>query len=133
MKLFLIYINVQDNICIIFNPKCINDYLFPSFCIVTMVSMFFLWHFYINNGIILTLKVFKTPGFIKVIYIEFVEIRLDDHMLFCYNGFEYKTPPNVSYNRREKSRLQQLQWEQRIMEEKNKNTKALLTKTIAEK
>ncbi len=67
---------------------------------------------------------FKTPGFIKVIYIEFVEIRLD---------FEYKTPPNVSYNRREKSRLQQLQWEQRIMEEKNKNTKALLTKTIAEK
>ncbi len=96
---------------------------------------------YINNGIILTLKVFKTPGFIKVIYIyiyiyiyiEFVEIRLDDHMLFCYNGFEYKTPPNVSYNRREKSRLQQLQWEQRIMEEKNKNTKALLTKTIAEK
>lgn len=34
---------------------------------------------------------------------------------------------------REKSRLQQLQWEQRIMEEKNKKRKALLTKTIAEK
>ncbi|XP_067274728.1 RAB6-interacting golgin isoform X1 [Pseudorasbora parva] len=34
---------------------------------------------------------------------------------------------------REKNRLQQLQWEQRIMEEKNKKRKALLTKTIAEK
>ncbi|XP_051511828.1 RAB6-interacting golgin-like [Myxocyprinus asiaticus] len=34
---------------------------------------------------------------------------------------------------REKNRLQQLQWEQRIMEEKNKKKKALLTKTIAEK
>ncbi|XP_051954805.1 RAB6-interacting golgin-like isoform X2 [Xyrauchen texanus] len=34
---------------------------------------------------------------------------------------------------REKNRLQQLQWEQRIMEEKNKRKKALLTKTIAEK
>ncbi|KAG1963709.1 RAB6-interacting golgin [Pimephales promelas] len=34
---------------------------------------------------------------------------------------------------REKNRLQQLQWEQRIMEEKNKQRKALLTKTIAEK
>ncbi|GAA6105099.1 RAB6-interacting golgin [Tachysurus ichikawai] len=34
---------------------------------------------------------------------------------------------------REKTRLQQLQWEQRMMEEKNKRTKALLTKTIAEK
>ncbi|XP_042602878.1 RAB6-interacting golgin-like isoform X2 [Cyprinus carpio] len=34
---------------------------------------------------------------------------------------------------REKNRLQQLQWEQRIMEEKNKKRKALLAKTIAEK
>ncbi|XP_051952212.1 RAB6-interacting golgin-like [Xyrauchen texanus] len=34
---------------------------------------------------------------------------------------------------RERNRLQQLQWEQRIMEEKNKKRKALLTKTIAEK
>ncbi|XP_062857326.1 RAB6-interacting golgin [Trichomycterus rosablanca] len=34
---------------------------------------------------------------------------------------------------REKNRLQQLQWEQRVMEEKNKKTKALLAKTIAEK
>ncbi|KAK2884065.1 hypothetical protein QQF64_016096 [Cirrhinus molitorella] len=34
---------------------------------------------------------------------------------------------------REKTRLQQLQWEQRVMEEKNKKRKALLTKTIAEK
>ncbi|KAI5619972.1 RAB6-interacting golgin [Silurus asotus] len=34
---------------------------------------------------------------------------------------------------REKTRLQHLQWEQRIMEEKNKRTKALLAKTIAEK
>ncbi|KAG7316777.1 hypothetical protein KOW79_020318 [Hemibagrus wyckioides] len=34
---------------------------------------------------------------------------------------------------REKTRLQQLQWEQRVMEEKNKRTKALLAKTIAEK
>ncbi|KAK3516749.1 hypothetical protein QTP70_022540 [Hemibagrus guttatus] len=34
---------------------------------------------------------------------------------------------------REKTRLQQLQWEQRMMEEKNKRTKALLAKTIAEK
>ncbi|ROL43455.1 RAB6-interacting golgin [Anabarilius grahami] len=34
---------------------------------------------------------------------------------------------------REKNRLQQLQWEQRVMEEKNKKRKALLTKTIAEK
>uniref|UniRef100_A0A672Q3A2 RAB6-interacting golgin n=1 Tax=Sinocyclocheilus grahami TaxID=75366 RepID=A0A672Q3A2_SINGR len=35
--------------------------------------------------------------------------------------------------KREKNHLQQLQWEQRIMEEKNKKRKALLTKTIAEK
>ncbi|XP_017312158.1 RAB6-interacting golgin isoform X2 [Ictalurus punctatus] len=34
---------------------------------------------------------------------------------------------------REKTRLENLQWEQRVMEEKNKRTKALLTKTIAEK
>ncbi|TSN30224.1 RAB6-interacting golgin [Bagarius yarrelli] len=34
---------------------------------------------------------------------------------------------------REKTRLQHLQWEQRMMEEKNKRTKALLAKTIAEK
>ncbi|XP_057208931.1 RAB6-interacting golgin isoform X2 [Triplophysa rosa] len=34
---------------------------------------------------------------------------------------------------RDKNRLQQLQWEQRAMEEKNKKRKALLTKTIAEK
>ncbi|XP_030627884.1 RAB6-interacting golgin [Chanos chanos] len=34
---------------------------------------------------------------------------------------------------REKNRLQQLQWEQRMMEEKNKKRKALLAKTIAEK
>lgn len=34
---------------------------------------------------------------------------------------------------REKSRLEQFQWEQRIMEEKNKKRKAFLTKTIAEK
>ncbi|XP_051581216.1 RAB6-interacting golgin-like [Myxocyprinus asiaticus] len=34
---------------------------------------------------------------------------------------------------RERNRLQQLQWEQRIMEEKNKKRKALLAKTIAEK
>ncbi|KAF4070966.1 hypothetical protein AMELA_G00279540 [Ameiurus melas] len=34
---------------------------------------------------------------------------------------------------REKTRLQHLQWEQRVMEEKNKRTKALLAKTIAEK
>lgn len=87
-----------------------------------------------NNGIMLTLKVFKNPGFIKVIYIEFVEIRVDYHMLLlCCNGFEYKTPPNFCYNSREKNRLQQLQWEQRIMEEKNKKRKALLAKTIAEK
>lgn len=34
---------------------------------------------------------------------------------------------------REKTRLQHLQWEQRVMEEKNKRIKALLAKTIAEK
>ncbi|XP_052443236.1 RAB6-interacting golgin [Carassius gibelio] len=34
---------------------------------------------------------------------------------------------------REKNHLEQLQWEQRIMEEKNKKRKALLAKTIAEK
>ncbi|XP_056620440.1 RAB6-interacting golgin [Triplophysa dalaica] len=34
---------------------------------------------------------------------------------------------------RDKNRLQQLQWEQRAMEEKNKKRKALLTKCIAEK
>lgn len=44
-----------------------------------------------NNGIMLTLKVFKNPGFIKVIYIEFVEIRVDDHLLFLCYGFKYKT------------------------------------------
>jgi RAB6-interacting golgin len=34
---------------------------------------------------------------------------------------------------REKTRIQQLQNEQKTMEEKNKRKKALLTKTIAEK
>lgn len=35
--------------------------------------------------------------------------------------------------RREKTRLEQLQQEQKIIEESNKRTKALLAKTIAEK
>uniref|UniRef100_A0AAY5E7Y4 RAB6-interacting golgin n=1 Tax=Electrophorus electricus TaxID=8005 RepID=A0AAY5E7Y4_ELEEL len=35
--------------------------------------------------------------------------------------------------RREKTRIEHLQWEQRLMEEKNKRRKALLAKTIAEK
>ncbi|KAL6486078.1 hypothetical protein MHYP_G00054700 [Metynnis hypsauchen] len=39
----------------------------------------------------------------------------------------------VEVELREKTRLQQLQWEQRVMEEKNKRRKALLAKTIAEK
>ncbi|XP_066533152.1 RAB6-interacting golgin [Hoplias malabaricus] len=39
----------------------------------------------------------------------------------------------VEVELREKTRLQQLQWEQRMMEEKNKKRKALLAKTIAEK
>lgn len=39
----------------------------------------------------------------------------------------------VEVELREKTRLQQLQWEQRVMEEKNKKRKALLAKTIAEK
>ena len=37
------------------------------------------------------------------------------------------------YNRREKTRMEQLQEDQKMMEEKNKRKKALLTKTIAEK
>lgn len=36
-------------------------------------------------------------------------------------------------HRREKTRLEQLQQEQKIIEERNKRTKALLAKTIAEK
>lgn len=39
----------------------------------------------------------------------------------------------LSEHRRERTRLEQLQREQKIMEERNKRTKALLAKTIAEK
>lgn len=40
---------------------------------------------------------------------------------------------SVSECRREKTRLEQLQQEQKMMEERNKRIKALLAKTIAEK
>lgn len=39
----------------------------------------------------------------------------------------------MSNYRREKTRLEQLQQEQKIIEERNRRKKALLTKTIAEK
>ncbi|KAL7888000.1 hypothetical protein AOLI_G00029740 [Acnodon oligacanthus] len=47
--------------------------------------------------------------------------------------FVVKELDKVEVELREKTRLQQLQWEQRVMEEKNKRRKALLAKTIAEK
>lgn len=67
----------------------------------------------------------------NTVYISLISYHLF-FFVFC-NDLKCKSPPNFSYNRREKNRLQQLQWEQRVMEEKNKKRKALLTKTIAEK
>ncbi|XP_077077057.1 RAB6-interacting golgin isoform X2 [Siphateles boraxobius] len=58
----------------------------------------------------------------------------ENHMWSPYNQQSSRSWTNRKWNcYREKNRLQQLQWEQRIMEEKNKQRKALLTKTIAEK
>lgn len=53
-------------------------------------------------------------------------------LLYCFEYFCFWNSFHVWF-RREKTRLEQLQQEQKVIEERNKRKKALLAKTIAEK